>query len=311
MGTYGYMEMRAKLPQGQGLWPAFWTLPAAGKWPPEIDAMEYLGNDPTSVHLHYHYATISGATTDFGTSFSGPDYSADFHTFAVNWQPNVIIWYVDGIERNRFVGNYVTSNPLYLIANFQIGGAWPGNPNSTTVFPATYEIDYIRYWQQGLGPTIMPSVSAPVTNQLLNPSFENTGMAPWSISKKNSAKANLIKDITTKVDGQNSAKIIISKNSATSWDIQFVQGSLSLVSGQTYHLTFWAKASAIRIIPIVVQQNISPYLEYFRQNVGLSTSWQKYDLSFVAPVSYGNTKLSFALASDTGQVWIDNVSFGN
>jgi beta-glucanase (GH16 family) len=148
MPQYGYMEMRAKVPHGQGLWPAFWTLPAAGKWPPEIDGMEILGNDTNTIHLHYHYTDDRGRSADYGNSYTGPDFSADWHTYAVDWEPGLVVWYVDGVERNRFVSSFVTSEPMYLIANFQIGGSWPGNPDSTTPFPSTYEIDYIRYWKK-------------------------------------------------------------------------------------------------------------------------------------------------------------------
>ena len=142
---YGFIEMRARVPGGKGLWPAFWTLPPNGKWPPEIDIMEILGHRTETVHLHYHFSRRG----DFGTQHTGPDFTEDWHTFAVSWQPDSITWYVDGVEQNRLANPaIIAAEPMYLVANLQVGGSWPGNPDATTPFPATYEIDYIRAWQE-------------------------------------------------------------------------------------------------------------------------------------------------------------------
>lgn len=142
---YGFMEARLKVPAGQGLWPAFWNLPPDGKWPPEIDMMEILGNAPSTVHLHYHY----GSGSDFGTSYTGPNFSTGFHTFAVDWEPDAITWYVDGVQRNKFTNtSAIAAEQMYLLLNLQVGGSWPGDPNSSTPFPSQYEIDYVRVWQK-------------------------------------------------------------------------------------------------------------------------------------------------------------------
>lgn len=145
---YGYMEMRARMPAGQGLWPAFWTLPPEGAWPPEIDVVEILGDRTNIIEHHYHYEDGDGDHHDYGSNWAGPDTAADFHIFAVAWEPGSIRWYVDGVEREAFESPYVVAEPMYLIANLQVGGSWPGLPDSTTVFPADYVIDYIRVWQK-------------------------------------------------------------------------------------------------------------------------------------------------------------------
>lgn len=142
---YGYMEMRAKIPAGKGIWPAFWTLPTDLSWPPEIDVFEILGDAPNLIHMHYHY----GNNGDSGGEWTGPDFSGDWHTYAVDWEPNAIVWYVDGIERRRYTdAANITNKPMYLIANLAVGGDWPGSPDSTTPLPASYQIDYIRVWQK-------------------------------------------------------------------------------------------------------------------------------------------------------------------
>lgn len=143
--TYGYMEMRAKVPYGKGLWPAFWTLPADLSWPPEIDVFEILGDATNRILMHYHYAPAG----DSPATWTGPDFSADWHTYAVDWEPDAITWYVDGIERRRYTDTAnIASKPMFLVASLAVGGDFPGSPDSTTHFPSYYQIDYIRVWKR-------------------------------------------------------------------------------------------------------------------------------------------------------------------
>jgi beta-glucanase (GH16 family) len=144
---YGYTEARIKIPKGRGLWPAFWLLPTDHSWPPEIDIMENLGHEINKVYMTYHWRDSGGVHRSAGQPYIGPDYSADWHTFAVHWLPGQLIWYVDGIERFRYTNSSVTSKDMYLILNLSVGGDWPGPPDSSTVFPAYMDIDYVRVWQ--------------------------------------------------------------------------------------------------------------------------------------------------------------------
>jgi beta-glucanase (GH16 family) len=161
---FGLVEMRAKMPAGQGLWPAFWLLPPEGKWPPEIDVMEFLGHELDSIHLHYHYEDDQGKHQDYGGEWTGPDFSDDFHVFAIEWAPDAIIWAVDGVERQRYTGPFIADEAMYLIANLQVGGDWPGNPEPETNFPATFEIDYIRVYTYG-EPSPPEPIFADVSNE--------------------------------------------------------------------------------------------------------------------------------------------------
>src|SRR5690242_15236708 len=136
---YGYFEIRAKFPAGKGYWPAFWLLPADKTWPPEIDVLEILGHEPDKVYLTNHWQTAEKHES-VGDSYKGPDFSADYHTFAVDWEPNEIVWYVDGVERFRSKQG-VPAMPMYIIANLAVGGDWPGNPDATTKFPGNMDID--------------------------------------------------------------------------------------------------------------------------------------------------------------------------
>ncbi|HEX3542169.1 MAG TPA: LamG-like jellyroll fold domain-containing protein [Acidimicrobiales bacterium] len=147
--TYGYTEARVKVPKGQGLWPAFWLLPTDYSWPPEIDAMEILGSQPNVVNMTYHYLNPAGAAASVGGTWTGPDFSAGWHTFGVDWEPSAIVWYVDGVERFRFTdASAITSKAMYLVLNLAVGGNWPGPADATTPMPSDYLVDYVRVWDR-------------------------------------------------------------------------------------------------------------------------------------------------------------------
>jgi beta-glucanase (GH16 family) len=144
---YGYFEARVKIPAGKGLWPAFWTGNSDLSWPPEIDVMEILGDKPGVWYGTVHYVADGGNQGD-GTSWTGPDFSQDWHTFGADWQLGKIVWYVDGVARKTVtLADEVQSKRAYLMANLAVGGSWPGNPDNTTVFPADYQVDHILVCQ--------------------------------------------------------------------------------------------------------------------------------------------------------------------
>lgn len=149
--TYGRFEVRAKLPTGKGMWPAHWLLEdniEPGKVGPfEIDIIECLGHDPNTIYMTNHYEDEYGIHRSNGGTYTGPDYSQDFHVFAIEWEPSEIRWYIDGIL--RFVSNVsVPQEDLFFILDTQVGGDWLGNnPDETTVFPQYHLIDYVRIYQ--------------------------------------------------------------------------------------------------------------------------------------------------------------------
>jgi beta-glucanase (GH16 family) len=144
---YGYFEMRAQLPAGAGLWPAFWLLPADHSWPPELDVFEVLGSDPTTAFVGVH-SVSTGAHTAVGSAVATADLSEGFHTFGVNWKPDIIQWYIDGVEVAEAPTPDDMHQPMYLIANLAVGGAgsWPGVADPSA-FPATMSINYIHVYQ--------------------------------------------------------------------------------------------------------------------------------------------------------------------
>lgn len=155
--TYGHVEARMKVPRGQGMWPAFWMLGQdIGQvgWPNsgEIDVMENVGFEPSTVHGTLHGPGYSGAG-GIGAAFTlsgGRAFADDFHTFAVDWAPGSITWSVDGqVYQRRTPADlggrqWVFDKPFFLILNLAVGGDWPGNPDGSTQFPNRLVVDYVR-----------------------------------------------------------------------------------------------------------------------------------------------------------------------
>lgn len=155
---YGRVEMRAKMPAGQGLWSAFWLLNAYYNQDqpedPEIDIIEALGDRTTTAHQAYHYKTdVDGdgfynETESIENRSFIDDFSADFHTYSADWSKGSLVYYVDGVEVKRIEGDLVSDEQMYVIANLAVGGWFPGPADETTPFPAKFEIDYIRVYQR-------------------------------------------------------------------------------------------------------------------------------------------------------------------
>ncbi len=170
--VYGRFEIRARLPGGQGLWPAHWLYPrernwlmekamedavAAGKerlipeerpWYTEIDIMEFLGHETGVLYGTLHYCDYDGTRrSTSGTWRSDTDHTKDFHVYVLEWEPDSIRWFIDG-NRIHATAKGIPHTPHYIILNTAIGGSWPGNPDSTTVFPQFHDIDYVRVYQK-------------------------------------------------------------------------------------------------------------------------------------------------------------------
>jgi beta-glucanase (GH16 family) len=143
---YGWFEARAKLTAGKGFWPAFWLLPQDRHWPPEIDIVEHKGSILNRVWLTVHRPQPNTwRPLSSGTQWNGPDFTADFHAFAVDWRPDGVVWYVDGIERHRWSGT-ADFGPMYVLLNLAVGGQWDGSPDAQTPFPAEMQVDYVRVY---------------------------------------------------------------------------------------------------------------------------------------------------------------------
>ncbi len=159
--THGRFDIRAKLPKGKGIWPAIWMMPTDehyGGWPNsgEIDIMELLGHEPNKVHGTLHYGDAAKGHASQGASHKRAQgtFSDDFHVFRLDWDPGAMRWYVDDHLYQTQTNWHTRTKPFpapfdqrfHMILNLAVGGNWPGNPDSTTVFPQTMAVDYVRVY---------------------------------------------------------------------------------------------------------------------------------------------------------------------
>jgi beta-glucanase (GH16 family) len=115
--------------------------------------MEIVGDASDVAHMTYHYVDGGGAPTSIGGSWAGPDFSADWHIFGVDWEPDALVWYVDGIERMRVTdAAAITGKPSYLVLDLAVGGARAGAPDASTPLPGDYLVDYVRVWDRFADP---------------------------------------------------------------------------------------------------------------------------------------------------------------
>lgn len=169
--TYGRFSIRAKLPEGQGIWPAIWMMPEDMEcytgWPScgEIDIMEIVGHEPQTVYGTLHYGVPHTYTGESYTLANNQKFSDGFHVFTLDWEPEEFRWYVDGILYAKQT-DWFTTNSLnerkrrfpapfnrnfYLQLNLAVGGKWPGYPDDSTIFPQQMIVDYIKVYQKERG----------------------------------------------------------------------------------------------------------------------------------------------------------------
>ena len=203
--SYGRFEVRAKVPWGQGFWPAIWLLPRNASWPAggEIDIMEARGDLPyrMSSALHWGWDTNNHQYRSQAYE-SGANFTADYHDYAVEWEVGTVRFYVDGVQHMVLyepdVG--IPSTPKSLILNLAVGGNYSGYPDGSTPFPAGFDIDYARVWQR-------PEFVAPPDSALIDPGFEDDGGTLLAWQRFGNTIDNVTSDWGTHLDGERSLKL--------------------------------------------------------------------------------------------------------
>lgn len=142
--TYGLFEARIKSAPGLGMWSTFWLCDAGwpSSCPTEIDIVEIVGADPNRAHMNFHVSGAGG-----GSSYlHGSPLSDDYHVYGLEWRPTYLAWFFDGVEKFRYTGAGIPSNPHYVILGLQIGasGSWAGTPNPATFTTSTQFVDWVR-----------------------------------------------------------------------------------------------------------------------------------------------------------------------
>ena len=345
--TYGRFEVRAKVPAGKGYLPAFWMMPTDenlyGQWPRcgEIDIMEVMGQDTKKAYGTIHYGNPHNESQGTKILETG-DYSSEFHTYAVDWEPGKITWYIDGEKYHEENDWYSTTvgqgtvsypapfdQPFYLILNLAVGGSWVGYPDETTDFEnQAFVIDYVRAYQKTDGyneDNVTKPVKPDVTlrdpdsegNYILNGTFAEeddfTGTQNWQFMTAlgGDASAQIVEDATF---GQQAKAVKISTVDAGSVDysVQFVQPNIPLDQGNEYTVTFDAYASENRNMIVNISAPDRSYQRYLPDTMlDLTPEKQTYTYTFrMESEKDANGRLEFNLGNtpNTSDVFISNVS---
>jgi beta-glucanase (GH16 family) len=144
---YGYVEARARVPVGSGLWSALWMLPANHQEKPEIDVFEIVGETP-----HLAYQSLHAASTQQPirhVEHTPDDMTADWHVYGLDWEPSGLTWYIDGRQTFSVTdANVVPNVSMYLLIDLAVGGDFPTKVTPSTPFPSSLQVDYVRVWQR-------------------------------------------------------------------------------------------------------------------------------------------------------------------
>jgi beta-glucanase (GH16 family) len=165
--TFGRIEVRAKIPQGKGVWPAVWTLGAdisEVRWPAcgEIDIMEFVGHDPNHVHGTVHWGGRGSKHESSGGKLEAEKPFADFHVYAIEWRADRIDFFFDDTKYHTFPVDKAGAGPdnpfrkaHYLIINFALGGSWGGAIDDANL-PQKFLVDYVRVYREKTGGRAAP-----------------------------------------------------------------------------------------------------------------------------------------------------------
>lgn len=242
---YGKIEMRAKLPTGRGLWPAFWMLPTDevfGGWPQsgEIDIMELVGHEPNRVHGTIHFGNAWPQNQWQGTSFTLPQgtFNDDFHTFTIEWQENQIKWFVDStlyfvrVPSHLGLLNWPFNERFHIILNVAVGGNWPGSPDSTTVFPQAMVVDYVRVYQRS--PLSTQTASQKSSQFALQQNYPNPFNPTTIITYELAAPSNVQLDVFDML-GRKVATLVNARQSEGKHAVNFNSAQYNLASGVYFY----------------------------------------------------------------------------
>lgn len=334
--TYGLFEARVKVPEGKGYLPAFWLMASDenlyGQWPRcgEIDIMEVHGSAADKTYGTIHFGNPHKETQG---SYTLPDdsFSAGYHTFAVEWEPGKIKWYVDGLLFHTADDWYSVTEgqgeitypapfdqPFYMILNLAVGGSWVGYPDDTTDFDnAAYEVDYVRVYQKDSYDENVKKPDREVVlrdpdangNYVINGDF---AIAEDLSDDKDWIFLNAAGGIGTASISDNQISIDTVNPGTEVYGVQLVQPNLPLKKGGTYTLTFDASADEARTMLVDVSAPDRSWIRYMPDTtVNLTTAKQTYTYSFkMTGEDDANGRLEFNLGktASTAGVKISNVS---
>lgn len=329
---YGKVVIRAKVPEGQGLWPALWMMPTEeekyGQWPKcgEIDIMETLGHQTEIAYGTLHYGEPHGEQQGTYT-LEGTTFAEDFHEYSVEWEPGEFRWYIDG-NLYHTVNDWFTAvqgeddkpypapfdQTFYIQMNLAVGGTWPGNPDDTTDFDnAEFLIDYVRVYQK---PSYDINVKKPEKvfreptedgNLIYNGNFEQEPLDDeelWYFLTFNGGIGSAkIEDNVMIIETQDKGTV--------DYSIQLVQPLLPMRKGSKYRVTFDAKADEERKMIVCISAPTAGWIRYLQDTkLKMGTDWETYTYEFeMTEKDDNNGRLEFNMGNlkSTATIYIRNV----
>ena len=331
---YGKVVVSAKVPEGQGLWPAIWMMPKDesfyGQWPKcgEIDIMESLGNETTKSYSTIHYGEPHAEQQGTIVKEGADSFSAKFHEYSVEWEPGEMRFYTDG-ELILTVNDWFTAvqgeddkpypapfnQPFFVQMNLAVGGDWPGNPDETTDFSkAEFEIDYVRVYQK---PSYDTNVKKPekqygqadsTGNFIRNGDFKKAE----NLEDDNDWKFLLFNGGVGAAEIKSGEIVITSTNCGTEeYSVQLVQPNLPMIKGKKYKVTFDIKADEARKCIVCVSAPNAGWIRYLPDtSIDVPTDWKTYTFEFeMKDKDDNNGRLEFNMGKhgDTATIHITNV----
>ena len=331
---YGKVVVSAKVPEGQGLWPAIWMMPKDesyyGQWPKcgEIDIMESLGHDTTVSYSTIHYGEPHGEQQGTITKEGDESFSAKFHEYSVEWEPGEMRFYTDG-ELVLTCNDWFTAvegeddkpypapfdQPFFVQMNLAVGGNWPGNPDETTNFDnAEFLIDYVRVYQKDAYDTNVTKPPMTFRDPLADGNYIRNG--DFSVAE------DLTDDIDWKFllfyEGVGEAEIkdgemiITSSNCGTEeYSVQLVHPDIAMYKGHRYRITFDMRADEARKCIVCISAPNAGWIRYFPDtSIDVTEEWQTYTFEFeMKEKDDNNGRLEFNMGKhgDTATIHLTNV----
>jgi beta-glucanase (GH16 family) len=347
---YGRFEFRARFPRGKGFWPALWLLPEKnqyGDWAAsgEIDIFEGHGSDTTKASLALQFGAEWPDNKFAGDTFQFPEgqSTTDFHTYALEWEPGEIRWYIDDaltLTQNRWFtkrGTYPApfNKKFYIIMNLAVGGFFDGEPDESTVFPGIMQVDYVHVYElkgraymvhpkppDEIPPEPRPAEARPPLpdgNEVYNNNFDRDdpdardnaslpGTAHWFFLHLQEFGGNGTLSIVKK-GGRNVARIEIAAVGNQPYSVQLIQ-RVPLVKGHRYRASFKAKASGKRVIQVKINgDEDNSWVAYSNvESIELGSEWNDYSLTFVMTYKTDiEARYEFNVGLDNKTVWIGDV----
>ena len=332
---YGKVVVSAKVPEGQGLWPAIWMMPQDesyyGQWPKcgEIDIMEVLCNDTTTSYSTIHYGEPHAEQQGTLTLEEG-SFSSDFHEYSVEWEPGEMRFYTDGIlvltvndwftaEEGQDDKPYPApfDQPFFVQMNLAVGGDWPGDPDETTDFDnAEFQIDYVRVYQKDEYDTNVSKPEMVFREPLADGNYIYNG--DFSVAENLDDEEDwfflLFNGGVGEAVIEDNQIIISSTNDGTEeYSVQLVQPDLPVRDEHTYRVSFDIRSDEERDVVVCVSAPHAGWIRYLPDTaVDVGPEWTTYTFEFTSDQkddNYGRLEFNMGNHGYTSTVYITNVTY--